>query len=65
MKGDGNIARDVGKEEAMETGRKEGREATLIASLRRLLKAMKRSRTKAMDPLEVPPAMRKEISPPL
>ncbi len=67
MKWDENIAKEVWKEEAMEKGRAEGeakgREATLVANLRSLMKATKWSKTKAMDTLDVPPAMRKKIAP--
>ncbi len=71
MKWDENIAREVWKEEAMaegmekgmEKGRAEGQEENLVANLRSLMKATKWSKTKAMDTLDVPPAMRKKIAP--
>ncbi|MBQ7515371.1 MAG: hypothetical protein IJS96_03735 [Schwartzia sp.] len=67
MKWDENIAREVWKEEAMadgmEKGEAKGREETLVANLRSLMETTKWSKTKAMDSLKVPPAMRKKIAP--
>ena len=59
MKFDLETAKEVWKEESFA----EGQEENLIHNLRSLMRSMKLSKTKAMDALEVPPAMRKKISP--
>ncbi len=63
MKWDENIAKEVWKEEWTEESRAEEHEATLVANLRSLMETTKWSKTKAMDSLKVPPAMRKKIAP--